>query len=103
MEPQRLQPQRSQRAQRKHRVGLAGIFVFFVSFVSFVVQGFGQSADLRLTKVREHLFMVTGAGGNVAVLIFPEGITVVDSGRADMSDKLVTAIRTLSPLPIRYR
>ena len=46
--------------------------------------------------------MLTGAGGNVAVLVFNEGITLVDSGRTDMSDKLLTAVRTLSPLPIRY-
>ena len=59
-------------------------------------------ADIRITRVRANLYMLTGAGGNVAVLTFPEGITVVDSGRSDMSDKLVAAIRTLSPLPIRY-
>src|SRR6185369_6208807 len=58
--------------------------------------------DLRVTKVRPNFFMLTGAGGNVAVLVFDEGITLVDTGRTEMSDKLLAAIRTLSPLPIRY-
>jgi cyclase len=61
-----------------------------------------QQTEIRITKVRDHFFMLTGAGGNVAALVFPEGVTLVDSGRAEMSDKLLAAVRTLSPLPIRY-
>jgi len=61
-----------------------------------------QQSDIRVTKVRDHFFMLTGAGGNVAALVFPQGITLVDSGRLEMSDKLLATLRTLSPLPIRY-
>ncbi len=61
-----------------------------------------QQTDIRVTKVRDHFFLLTGAGGNVAALVFPEGVTLVDSGRTEMSDKLLAAIRTLSPRPIRY-
>ena len=62
----------------------------------------GQQGNIRITKVRDHFFLLTGAGGNVAALVFPEGITLVDSGRTEMSDALLAAIRTLSPQPIRY-
>ncbi len=58
--------------------------------------------DIRVTKVRDHFFMLTGAGGNVAALVFPEGITLVDSGRIEMSDKLLATLRTLSTQPVRY-
>jgi glyoxylase-like metal-dependent hydrolase (beta-lactamase superfamily II) len=61
-----------------------------------------QQSDIRVTKVRDHFFMLTGAGGNVAALVFPEGITLVDSGRIEMSDKLLAALRTLSTQPVRY-
>ena len=61
-----------------------------------------QQSDIRVTKVRDHFFMLTGAGGNVAALVFPEGITLVDSGRVEMSDKLLAALRTLSTQPVRY-
>jgi len=70
--------------------------------VAPVVSGQAGAGDLRVTKVLEQLFMVTGAGGNVAALIFPEGVTLVDSGRLEMSDKVLAAIRTLSAQPIRY-
>ena len=59
-------------------------------------------SDIRVTEVREHLYMLTGAGGNVAALIFPEGVTLVDSGRIETSDKILATVRTLSAQPIRY-
>ncbi len=58
--------------------------------------------EIRVTKVRDSLYMLTGAGGNIAALVFPEGITLVDSGRLEMSEKVLAAVRTLSTKPIRY-
>jgi glyoxylase-like metal-dependent hydrolase (beta-lactamase superfamily II) len=52
--------------------------------------------------VREQLYMLTGAGGNIVALTFPEGVTLVDSGRIEMSDKVLAVVRTLSAQPIRY-
>jgi glyoxylase-like metal-dependent hydrolase (beta-lactamase superfamily II) len=46
--------------------------------------------------------VLQGAGGNITVLTFPEGVTLVDSGAAPMADKVLAAIRTLSTQPIRY-
>jgi glyoxylase-like metal-dependent hydrolase (beta-lactamase superfamily II) len=46
--------------------------------------------------------MLTGAGGNVAALVFNEGMTIVDSGRTDRSEALIASLRTLSSRPIRY-
>ena len=61
-----------------------------------------QQSDIRITKVREHFYMLTGGGGNIAALEFPEGITLVDSGRAEMSTRVLATLRTVSPLPVRY-
>jgi glyoxylase-like metal-dependent hydrolase (beta-lactamase superfamily II) len=62
----------------------------------------GQGTDLRILKVRGNVSIIQGAGGNITVLTFPEGVTVVDSGAAAMADKVLAAVRTLSPQPIRY-
>jgi cyclase len=61
-----------------------------------------QDTDIRILKVRDHVSMLQTPGGNVTVLMFPEGITLVDSGPADTADKVLAAIRSLSPQPIRY-
>ena len=60
------------------------------------------SRDVRILKVRGNVSMLQGAGGNITVLTFPEGVTLVDSGTAQMADKVLAAIRTLSTQPIRY-
>jgi len=60
------------------------------------------AGDLRILKVRGNVSVLQGAGGNITVLAFPEGVTVVDSGAAPMADKVLAAIRTLSTQPIRY-
>ena len=46
--------------------------------------------------------MLVGAGGNVTVQAGPEGVLIVDTQYAQMSAKLLAAIRTLSQGPLRY-
>jgi len=58
--------------------------------------------DIRILKVRGNVSMVQTPGGNITVLAFPEGITLVDSGPADVADQVLAAVRSLSPQPIRY-
>src|SRR5438105_15561667 len=85
-----------QKAKVKFRTFL---LPFAFCFLPLVLRA---QADIRVTKVREHFFMLTGAGGNVAALVFNEGITLVDTGRTDTSEKLLAAIRSFSLRPIRY-
>ena len=58
--------------------------------------------DIRILKVRGNVSMLQTPGGNITVLAFPEGITLVDTGPADAVDKVLTAIRSLSAQPVRY-
>ena len=57
---------------------------------------------LRVLKVRDDVSMIQTPGGNVTVLTFPEGVTLVDTGGADTADQLLSTIRTISKRPIRY-
>jgi cyclase len=88
------------------------LFVFAVMVCSVRLLADGQDgrpkpaatdeSTVRILKVRGNVSMIQGAGGNITVLTFPEGITLVDSGAAPMADKVLAAIRTLSPQPVRY-
>jgi glyoxylase-like metal-dependent hydrolase (beta-lactamase superfamily II) len=60
-------------------------------------QGQGQ---IRVTKVRPNLYMLTGAGGNITVMPFDLGAVVVDTGSTAMADRVLEAISRLSPKPI---
>jgi glyoxylase-like metal-dependent hydrolase (beta-lactamase superfamily II) len=46
--------------------------------------------------------MIVGAGANIAVNVGEQGIIVVDTGSAEMGDKVLAAIRQLSNKPIRW-
>ena len=57
---------------------------------------------LDVVELRPNFFLIGGAGGNVLVQTGPAGAVVVDSGTTDAADRVVAAIRRLTPLPIRY-
>jgi len=60
------------------------------------------SADVHVWPVRDNIYMIVGAGGNITVQTGKDGVLVVDSGLANMSDKVLAAIRSISKGPIRY-
>lgn len=64
-------------------------------------------------RIAPNLYMLSGsagadpghedaAGGRVGILAGPDGIFMVDSQYAQVTDKLVAAIRKISPQPIRF-
>ena len=59
-------------------------------------------ADLRVMPVQGSVYMIVGAGGNIALQIGDEGVLLVDTGLAQNADKVVDAIRKLTDKPIRY-
>jgi glyoxylase-like metal-dependent hydrolase (beta-lactamase superfamily II) len=58
--------------------------------------------EVHVWPVRDSVFMIVGAGGNITVQTGKDGVLVVDSGLANMSDKVMAAIRSISKGPIRY-
>jgi len=61
-----------------------------------------NDGEIHVVPVQGNVYMLLGAGGNIAVQIGDEGILVVDTGTAAMSEKVLAAIRKLSSKPIRY-
>src|SRR5260370_13966687 len=60
------------------------------------------NAEITTLHVQGNVYMLQGAGGNVAVQIGEMGVVVVDTGLAQNADKLIAAIRKLSDKPIQY-
>jgi cyclase len=55
-----------------------------------------NSGDVHLELVRGHIYMLSGAGGNITLSIGPDGVLLVDSGLVNMSDKVLAAIHKLN-------
>src|SRR6266550_4532018 len=60
------------------------------------------SGDIRVLKVRPNIYMLTGAGGNITVMTFPEGTLVVDTGTTQMASAVLDTIKRLSDKPIAH-
>ena len=61
-----------------------------------------SKVEIKTIKLSDNLYELEGAGGNISVLTGPEGVLVVDSQFAPLSDKLFAAIKTISDKPIRF-
>ena len=61
-----------------------------------------DAVQVRVLKAQGNVYMLTGAGGNVTVQAGSDGVLVVDTQYAEMSQKLLAAIRGISTGPIRY-
>src|SRR5688500_15374014 len=57
---------------------------------------------IELVQLRPNFYLIGGAGGNIVMQMGPEGVILVDSGSTEMADKVLAAIRRVTPLPIRY-
>jgi len=65
-------------------------------------QHWGSNGEINTFHVQGNVYLLVGAGGNIAVQTGDEGVLVVDTGLAQHADKVLAAIRKLSDRPIRY-
>ena len=60
-----------------------------------------DDGNVEALPVRGTVHLVAGSGANIVVQVAPDGLLVVDTSAATMSEKVLTAIRTISDRPIR--
>jgi glyoxylase-like metal-dependent hydrolase (beta-lactamase superfamily II) len=66
-------------------------------------EGPPQAAEgLDIVQIRPNFYVIAGAGGNIVMQTGPHGVVLVDSGSTAMADKVLTTIRRVTQLPIRY-
>ncbi|HXP83628.1 MAG TPA: MBL fold metallo-hydrolase [Bryobacteraceae bacterium] len=62
--------------------------------------------DIRVLPVQGNVYLLAGAGGNIAVQIGEDGVLLVDTGMdtgaGKVTDKVMAAIRKLSDKPVRF-
>jgi glyoxylase-like metal-dependent hydrolase (beta-lactamase superfamily II) len=58
--------------------------------------------QIQILPVQGNVWVLIGAGGNITVQAGEDGILLVDTGTAPMSDKVLAAIETISKRTLRY-
>ena len=57
---------------------------------------------IKITQLSDHVYMLVGSGGNIGVSVGDDGVFVIDDQYADLTPKIVAAIKTLSDKPIEF-
>jgi glyoxylase-like metal-dependent hydrolase (beta-lactamase superfamily II) len=61
-----------------------------------------QQSDVHVLPVQGNVYMIVSAGGNMTMQAGREGVLLVDTMSAGLSEQVLAAIRTVSDKPIRY-
>ena len=61
-----------------------------------------RDGQVYVLPIRNSVYMLVGDGGNIVVQTGEQGPFVVDTGEGKLSDKVLAAIRTLTPKPIQF-
>ena len=76
--------------------------------VAFAGTAFAQQpvdwdkVQIKTTDLGHNTYMLEGQGGNITVAVGTDGIIMVDTQFAPLSDKIKAAVKAISPLPIKY-
>src|ERR1051326_2004816 len=78
-----------------------------VSALLFAGTASAQQRDFSKTQIKtidlgHNTWRLAGEGGNITVAVGTDGIIMVDGQFAPLHDRILAAIRAISPLPIKY-
>jgi cyclase len=83
--------------------------LFALSFAALASAVYAQApqpdfskVEIKTTKISNNFYTLDGQGGTIGVLVGPEGIFMVDSQFAPLSQKIAAAIHQISDKPIRF-
>jgi len=60
------------------------------------------AVEIKSEKVAEGLYMLTGRGGNIGLSVGKSGAFVIDDQYAPLTDKILAAIKAITPDPVRF-
>ncbi|MBN1239769.1 MAG: MBL fold metallo-hydrolase [Gammaproteobacteria bacterium] len=89
----------------KRQTAGAVLSVAFAAALGAASAGAQQNFDdvaVQTLQVRDDIYMLVGAGGNITVQTGGDGVLMVDTQYAPLSDRILAAIGELSDEPIRY-
>lgn len=86
---------------------MEGIAALVVGLLALGVQVTPQrppqfDMEIKTIKVTDSVYMLEGAGGNVAAFVWDEGVLLVDDKLAPASPKLKAAVAAITAQPIRF-
>ena len=88
----------------KLRTAILGLFLVTTIAVSgaATAQQNSSGPEIQIIPVQGNIYLIAGAGANIAMSVGDDGVLLVDTGRGQASEELLAAIRRFTDKPIRY-
>ncbi len=61
-----------------------------------------SKVQIKVTKVAGTVYMLEGAGGNIAASVGDDGVVIVDDQFAPLADKILAALKGVTDKPLRF-
>src|SRR5579883_1792507 len=61
-----------------------------------------SKVEIKTTKLSDKFYTLEGQGGTIGILTGPDGIFMVDTQFAPLSDKIAAAVKKVSNAPIKF-
>jgi cyclase len=86
------------------RVALAALAAATVAFsgAAYAQETDFSKVEIKTIDLGNKTYRLEGQGGNITVAVGTDGIIMVDTQFAPLHDKIMAAIKAISPLPIKY-
>jgi cyclase len=85
----------------KIKLLLAAVAVTAIAASAQGQQDFSK-VEIKTTKLADNFYTLDGQGGTIGILTGPEGVFMVDTQFAPLSDKIAAAVKKVSDKPIKF-
>src|SRR5215831_2052696 len=76
--------------------------LFFKAITSTAQQQDFSKVQIKVTNVSGNIYMLEGAGGNIAASVGDDGIVIVDDQFAPLDEKIQAALKGITDKPVRF-
>ncbi len=81
---------------------MRNFFSFLLLFSFVLTQAQTDEVNITIDKLAQNTYMLTGSGGNIGIYVGEDNVFMIDDQFAPLSEKIKTAIGTLTNKPISY-
>ena len=79
------------------------ITAILIAIAPFIVNAQDkEEVNIKIVPVSEHISMLVGQGGNIAILTGEDGTIMIDDQFARLSEKIMASIKTVSDKPVKF-
>ncbi|WP_025666836.1 MBL fold metallo-hydrolase [Aquimarina megaterium] len=76
------------------------LLILVVSTLFFTANAQDKEVKITIDPLSDHIYMLTGRGGNIGVFKNEKGLFIIDDQFARLSDKILSNLKTISDLPV---